>query len=131
MIGLDTNVLVRYIADDDPVQSPKARTVIQALTQADPAWICQASLLELVWLLDRKIKVDRAGISTVLRTLTDKKELEIENRREVVEALELYQRCRANYSDCLIAVVAQTAGCSKVVTFDRIAARAAGMELIP
>jgi predicted nucleic-acid-binding protein len=54
MIGLDTNILVRYLAEDDPVQSPKAREIIERrLTEADPGFISVVTIAETVWVLDR------------------------------------------------------------------------------
>ena len=59
MIGLDTNVLVRYIAQDDAAQSPKASTLIESLTVDEPGYVTQVALVEVVWVLSSLYAADR------------------------------------------------------------------------
>jgi predicted nucleic-acid-binding protein len=128
MICLDTNVLIRYVMGDDPRQSLQANAFVRTLTTANPGWLSLASIQELVWFLDRHGKMSRVDIATVLESLESKDEFVIERAREFNKALRFYRQTRADFADCLIAVVAQTAGCSRIVTFDKIAARDLGME---
>ena len=128
MICLDTNVLIRYIIGDDPRQSRLANALIRTLTPANPGWISLASIQELVWYLDRHMKMSRADITSVLTSLESGNDLLVERPLEFNSALSLYRQTRADFADCLIAVAAKAAGCSKVVTFDKIAARDLGME---
>lgn len=130
MICLDTNVLARYIMGDDPKQSRQASTLIRSLTEANPGWISLAAIQELVWFLDRRIKMRRNDILTVLEGFESRSEFVIERDREFNRALRLYRQTRADFGDCLIAALAHAAGCTKAVTFDKIAARDLGMELI-
>ena len=130
MIGLDTNVLIRFFAKDDPVQSPKARAFLDSLTVSGPGWIGQGTILELVWVMTSTSRLSRDGIARILGELLARDSIVIEGSEVVEKALQVYRRGKADFADCLIAAGARAAGCHRTVTFDRIAARDAGMELI-
>lgn len=130
MTGLDTNILVRFFAKDDPVQTPKARVILASLTVAEPGWVGVATILELVWVMSKVIRVHRTEMVAVLRHLLTREEIVVEQSELLQKALSLFQRGKADFADCLIAVSAKAAGCSRTLTFDRDAARDAGMELI-
>ena len=130
MTGLDTNILVRVFANDDPQQSPKAKYFLSSLTPSDPGWIGHGTLIELVWVLSTKNQVRRDEIARILDHLLVEDTLVIDQTEIVEEALQNYRSGRADFADCLIAASAKAAGCARTVTFDRIAARDAGMELV-
>lgn len=130
MIGLDTNVLARFLLKDDPVQSPMASAMIGTFTAQEPGWVGVATMLELVWVLGSKNRFDRGTIASVLDRLLRQEEIVIEQPEFVQDALALFRKGKADFADCLIAVSARAAGCSRTMTFDRVAARDAGMELI-
>ena len=130
MTGLDTNILARFFLQDDPLQSPKADAIMGALSLSEPGWIGMATVLELVWVLSTKNRIDRTGITKILSHLLTREEIVIEQSNILQTALQLYRNGNADFADCLIAASARAAGCSRTVTFDRIAARDAGMELI-
>jgi predicted nucleic-acid-binding protein len=130
MIGIDTNILARYILGDDSKHSPRARTFFRGLTRENPGWIPMASIQELVWLMDRTFKMPKDAILTVLEGLESRNNLVFERAADFSKALYLYRSSSADFGDCLITASAQAAGCSKVVTFDKIAARDLGMELL-
>jgi predicted nucleic-acid-binding protein len=130
MIGLDTNTLVRYLVADDPQQSPVARRLITALSSGEPGWLGVVVLAELVWTLKYAYGFPRTGLGNIVEHLLSSKDIVIEQENLVREALFIYRRSNADYPDCLIAASARAAGCSKTVTFDKIAARDAGMELL-
>jgi predicted nucleic-acid-binding protein len=130
VIGLDTNILVRFFAKDDPLQTPKARAVLRSLTTADPGWVGVATILELVWVMTSSIKVGRDAVVQILAELLTRETIVVERAETIEKALQRYRRGRADFADCLIAASAKAAGCSRTVTFDRIAARDAGMEFI-
>lgn len=130
MIGIDANVLIRMIARDDPKQLRQALTVMRSLTPKEPGWIGTACLLEVVWILTSRLRLNRERISKVLDDLLSIDALVIEQGEAVADALSRFRRGKAEFADCLIAASARAAGCLKVVTFDEIAARDAGMELI-
>jgi predicted nucleic-acid-binding protein len=128
--GLDTNILVRFFAKDDPLQTPKARAVLSSLTTAEPGWVGVAVILELVWVMTSTLGVGRDAVAQILAALLTRETIVVERAETIEKALQRYRRGRADFADCLIASSAKAAGCSRTVTFDRIAARDAGMELI-
>jgi predicted nucleic-acid-binding protein len=130
MIGLDTNIIVRYFVKDDPVQTRLAVNLIHALSPSEPGWIGQATILELVWAINRIYRVDRAGVVRILDTLLASRDIFIEFDATVREALRLYRKGNADFADCLIACSARAAGCTRTATFDRTAERDAGMQLL-
>jgi len=121
--GLDTNVLARYFAKDDPVQSPIASRVMLALTPEEPGWVSTTTILELVWFLAAKGRVPRDGLIRILRTLLAAEEIVLEEPELIDGALRGYQKGNADFAG-------RAAGCARTLTFDQRAARDAGMELI-
>ena len=130
MIGLDTNVLVRYVAQDDSRQSPKATRLIESLTVDAPGYVDLISLVELVWVLTDCYASSKKQICEVLETLLRTKEIIVAHADTVWKALRLFKEGNADFADCLIERTANEAGCSFTTTFDRNAARHCGMQLI-
>lgn len=130
MTGLDTNVLVRFLLRDDPLQSPKASRILASLSAENPGWVGITTIVELVWVLTSKSRLDRAAIVRTIDQLLLQEEITIEQPENVRSALRLYRNGNADFADCLIALSARTAGCARTLTFDRVAARDAGLELI-
>ena len=130
MIGLDTNVLVRYVAQDDPKQSPKATRLIESLTVDAPGFVSVVSVVELVWVLFGCYGSTKGEICEVLETLLRTKEIIVAQADTVWKALRLFRDGKADFADCLIERTANEAGCSHTATFDRNAAKTCGMRLI-
>ncbi|KZC36762.1 MULTISPECIES: PIN domain-containing protein [Rhodanobacter] len=130
MIGLDTHVLVRYIMQDDAAQSAKASTLLDALTVEAPGWISMVSVIELVWVLGAAYGLDRAQLTEALEALLRTRELIVERAEVVWKAVRIYRGSTADFADCLIACAATSAGCEHTMTFDRGAAKHAGMRLM-
>lgn len=130
MIGLDTNVLVRFISQDDPAQFSKAAALIGSLTAEEPGFVAIPSVVELVWVLTRAYQADRAFVIHVLEELLRAKEIVVEQAPLVWQALHLYKASKADFADCLIERSCQAAGCPYTMTFDAAAAKTAGMRLI-
>lgn len=128
MIGLDTNVLVRYVAQDDAKQSAKASKLIESLTPSNPGFIALISIVELVWVLQSCYDSAKSEIIVVLETLLRTRELTVENSEIVWQALRRYAQANADFTDCLIERSAFAAGCEQTVTFDAKAAKTAGMQ---
>jgi predicted nucleic-acid-binding protein len=129
MIGLDTNVLVRYFAQDDPVQSRKASVLIELLTAERPGYVTQVALIEVVWVLGRSYDARREEIAQIIETLLRTKELVVEASETVWKALRLYARSSADFADCLIERACHDAECEYTATFDAKAAKTAGSRL--
>lgn len=130
MIGLDTNVLVRYIAQDDPKQSPRATAVINALSSEEPGFVTLVSLVELVWVMQGCYKATKPEIVDILEMLLRTQELIVENAETAMKALHHFAKSKADFSDCLIERSAHKVGCEYTVTFDGNAAKTAGMRLV-
>ncbi|KRP43903.1 Predicted nucleic-acid-binding protein, contains PIN domain [Pseudomonas libanensis] len=128
MIGLDTNVLVRYITQDDPIQSAKASELIESLTTASPGFISLVSVVELVWVLQSCYQSAKSDVVTVLETLLRTRELTVEHAEVIWQALRRFAATKADFADCLIERCAHAAGCEYTATFDLNAAKAAGMK---
>ena len=130
MIGLDTNVLVRYVAQDDPKQSPKASRLIESLTADAPGYVGIVSVIELVWVLAGCYALTRDEIGEVLETLLRTKEIVVAQADIVWKALRQFKDGKADFADCMIEESASEARCSYTATFDREAAKYCGMKLI-
>lgn len=130
MIGLDTNVLVRYIMQDDPKQSAKASALIDALDAADTGYITLVSIVELVWVLSFSYDLSRAQVAAALDAIVRTKQFKIEAADQVVRALRVFKAGKADFADCLIERSAAQAGCLRTMTFDVGAAKHAGMTLV-
>jgi predicted nucleic-acid-binding protein len=119
MIGLDTNVLVRYLTQDDPVQAPKATQVIEAgVEQGEVFYITSIVLFELVWVLEDAYGYSRGDIQAVLDRILRTAQCRFDNKEQLWLALQDYQTGKADFSDYLIGRLGTQAGCAETVTFD-------------
>jgi predicted nucleic-acid-binding protein len=130
MIGLDTNVLVRYIMQDDLKQSPLATRLVESRSAESPGFVTLVSVVELFWVMSSAYELDRDQLVAVLEGLLRTKELAIERADIIWKALRIYQTANEDFADCLIERSAAAAGCEKTMTFDRGAAKSAGMTLV-
>lgn len=130
MIGLDTNIVVRYLTHDDPVQTPAAVRLVESLSEASPGFLSLIVVAELVWVLESAYRFKKSEVEQVLATLLRSKELVIERAEVVAQALRRFSASRADFVDCLIERCGNAAECDYTVTFDRNAAGAAGMKLL-
>lgn len=130
MIGLDTNVLVRYIMQDDAKQAAKAARLMESLTVQGPGYVGMVALVEIGWVLSSAYGLTRDQLSQVIEGLLRTKELTIERAEVVLKALRLFNTSSADFADCLIAGAASAAGCERTMTFDVKASKLAGMTLI-
>lgn len=120
MIGIDTNVLVRYLTQDDPAQSKKAGSVIeQALEEDDGVFINHIVLCEMLWVLDRAYGFPRATLADVMDKILQGKQFEIEDKHAAWQALLDFKSSKADYADCLIGIKNRQAGCTTTLTLDR------------
>jgi predicted nucleic-acid-binding protein len=131
MIGLDTNVLVRYFAQDDVVQSKKATALMESLSVEKPGFVSQVALVEVVWVLGRCYGVEREQMRNIVDSMLGTKELVVEGADTVRKALRVFAAsAKADFADCLIERSGHFAECEYTATFDVTASRAAGMRLI-
>ncbi len=130
MIALDTNVLVRFLVQDDPDQARIATALFDQLTDADPGFVSREVLVELVWVLERAYGYARADIATALDGLLSAIELVIEAADDVGQAVERYRNEGFGFADLMIAAATKRAGARELVTFDRKAARLPDVRLL-
>ena len=130
MIGLDTNVLVRFLTQDDPKQSAKANQIIsRELSEKKQGFISHPVLIELIWVLKFSYEQPRETLVQVIESLLVTRQLVVERADLVYLALQKFRNSQADFSDALIYTLAQTAGCEKTLTFDK-KAKTLGMEII-
>ncbi|MCM2473216.1 type II toxin-antitoxin system VapC family toxin [Rhizobium sp. CG5] len=124
MIGLDTNVLVRYILDDDPVWSPIATDFIDTkLSPQRPGYINPITLVELVWTIRRLPQFDREKLAFLIENLLLADTIVVGEADAVSRALAAYKSGSAGFADYLIAELNEAAGASSTVTIDRKAGK--------
>lgn len=130
MIGLDTNVLVRYLAQDDPGQTPLATRLIESLTADSPGYISHVVLVETVWVLESCYDADATRVAQVVETLLHVEALIVDEADVVWRALREFKRSGGDLADALVATLARRAGCETVYSFDRGAAKRFDMTLL-
>jgi predicted nucleic-acid-binding protein len=129
MIGLDSNVLVRYLTQDEPAQSARATRLIERqLSEKAPGFISLIVLVELWWVLKRLYRATGAELTQTVQDLLDTRQFVLEQRGAVIQAVKKLDAA-GDIADSLIVELARAAGCERVVTFDKVATRV-GMELL-
>ncbi|MEQ1932150.1 MAG: type II toxin-antitoxin system VapC family toxin [Parvularculaceae bacterium] len=124
MIGLDTNVLVRWLVQDDALQSRRATALIEReLSKDAPGFVSVVTIAEVVWVLERAYAVDSAEIAASIEGLLAAEALVIDREQDVFTAMVALKEGRASFSDALIAAIGKSSGCRSTLTFDRRAAR--------
>jgi predicted nucleic-acid-binding protein len=118
--GLDTNVLVRYLTDDDPAQARRAAACIHgAVARGDRCFLSPVVLCELSWVLLGAYEVSKADLLTTLDRLLSTSQFTIGAKDVIREAVDAYRAGRADFADYVIGATAQGAGCAATATFDR------------
>ena len=130
MIGLDTNVLARYIMQDDSRQSPMATRLVESLSPQAPGFVPLVVVVELAWVLSSAYDLDRAQLVKAFDALLRTKEIVVDRAETVWKALRVFQSANADFADCLIERSASAAGCDQTMTFDRGAVKGCGMTLV-
>jgi predicted nucleic-acid-binding protein len=130
MIGIDTNVLVRYIAQDDATQSRRATSFVEKeCNEAAPGFVGLVVLVEVVWVSESRYGATREEVAGIVRRILSIKQLVVQDAETAWKALRLFESSKADFADCLVARSAFAAGCKSVVTFDKQASKA-GMTLL-
>lgn len=129
MIGLDTNVVVRYLVQDDPDQSAAASAVVDGLTETEPGYLSLVTMVETSWVLRRAYGVDADRSADLLEGLLDARELRVD-RAAIVRAAIPASRGGLDLADAVIAELGRVAGCDHTMTFDHRAARDGVMRLL-
>jgi len=120
LIGLDTNILVRFLTEDDPRQADLAAEWIQAaINKEEKLFLNRVVLCELVWVLSGSYGFPKSRVVEILEELLSLGHLIVEDREIVFAALEDYASSNADFADCLIGRGNKATGCSATLTFDR------------
>lgn len=120
MTGLDTNVLVRYLTEDDPGQAERAAAFIATATaRRERLFIGPVVLCEVTWVLQTAYEVNKADLLVVLERLLATSQFEIGSKDAVRRAVAAFRSGRADFADHVIGALNQQAGCERTVTFDR------------
>ncbi len=124
MIGLDTNILMRYLAQDDPVQSPRASEIIaRQLTEQEPGFVSLVTILEVYWVLKSVFQRPRLDLANDIEKLLSADTLEIQNEQEVYNAVIALRTGTGSFEDALVGALGLWRGCSSTLTFDKNAAQ--------
>ena len=129
MTGIDTNVLVRYLVNDDPVQSKKAAGLFRSLTVMNRGFISLVVIVETIWVLESVYGFETPLIIEAILKLLKSQRLVVQCAKEIEEALTI-ESCGGDPADAIIAGLGRSFGCEKTVTFDKKAARLEGMKLL-
>ena len=131
MTGLDTNILLRYILEDDPVQSPRAERLMEyTFTEANPGYISLVTIAETAWVLSSFYRFNAQDVVSAIQSLLDMAVIEIQNKSEVYAAMIALQSGQADFADALIANIGTWSGCTTTLTFDKKASRLPGFQLL-
>ncbi|MGC1485676.1 MAG: type II toxin-antitoxin system VapC family toxin [Candidatus Acidiferrum sp.] len=129
MIGLDTNILVRYLVQDDPIQSPRATEIIEKrLAAENPGFISIVVMIETVWVLDRAYGLSAVEIAAAIERILQVDVLVVEAEQQVFTAMTALQEGQGAFADAIISALGTKAGCSCTWTFDRKALRLGGFK---
>jgi predicted nucleic-acid-binding protein len=131
VIGLDTNVIVRYLAQDDLRQAAAATRLIEGSLSAQArGFVSIVTLAEVVWVMSSNYRAARAAVADIVEGLLTAPQLAIEKADVIWRALRAFRDSKADFSDAVIVELGRDAGCSKTVTFDRQAAAHPGFEAL-
>jgi predicted nucleic-acid-binding protein len=131
MNGLDTNILIRYLTQDDPIQSPKAAEIIERrFTRERPGFVSLVTMAEVVWVLGSVYALADGEIAdTVVERMLQADTLVVQNEQQVFTAMISLRRGWGAFADALIGALGVWAGCESTLTFDKKALRLAGFEV--
>ncbi|WP_422137769.1 PIN domain-containing protein [Endozoicomonas sp. ALC020] len=128
MIGLDTNILLRFLTQDHPSQSKQASRLFKQLTPEYQGYVTEPVMLEVYFTLQRGYKLEKTDLIAILESLLTTKELIVENASDMQAALRLYKKTKPKLNDCLITIKCQKADCEQIYSFDRDAQKYLGMQ---
>jgi predicted nucleic-acid-binding protein len=127
MIALDTNILVRFLVEDDATQSARAAALVQRAVERDEEmFVSHIVLCEVVWVLQASYRVQREEIVAVLRRLMTARHLRLDSPDILDRALSAFETGRGDFADYVIREQAMEAGCTSVATFDRALLKESG-----
>jgi predicted nucleic-acid-binding protein len=130
VIGVDTNVLVRYVTQDDPIHSALANRVLAQFSADFPMFVSLVALVEAVWVLRRSYRIDEVTVTNFVDSLLAAPEVVVQAPDVVRRALTLSREHTTSFSDAVIAMLGIDADCDETLTFDKRASELPGMRLL-
>jgi predicted nucleic-acid-binding protein len=131
VIGLDTNIVVRYLAQDDPVQSAKATQIFERrLTEEEPGFVSLVTMVETVWVLDKVYGLSSGEIAQAVERMLQANTLLVQNEQEVFTAMIALKSGQGSFADALVGALGKWAGCGSTLTFDKKAGRLEGFVVV-
>jgi predicted nucleic-acid-binding protein len=131
MIGIDTNVLLRILLQDDPEQSDRAVRLIKSRTAQEAVLINPIVLAEAVWTIRRKLGGGRNDIAPQIEQLLDTQGFEVMYAEAARRALDVYRAGKADFADYLVAEINAEIGCRTTFTFDKEAVKGPKYSPVP
>ena len=119
MIALDSNILVRYLVDDDPQQADAARKLMAELTSESRGFICREVSVELAWILYRAYGFSRNRVATVFEELAATEELHLEAADDTIRAADGYRRGGSDFGEQMIVAAAKRSSADTLYTLQR------------
>jgi len=129
MIGLDTNIIIRYLTQDDVKQSKLVRKFFEKELADQQGFVTLVTLVEVVWILESCYEQPKSVIIHTLESLLSTTQFAFENSEIIHIAINRFRKGNADFNDAIIAVITEKAGCEKVITFDK-KSRSVGMTLL-
>jgi predicted nucleic-acid-binding protein len=130
MIGVDTNILLRTLLQDDAKQLARARAFFATCTKERPAYISLVTLIETAWVMQKLYGLSKLETVAQLEILMKAENLALQDEDAVAMALQTYADTKIDFADALIAAVNQQHGCEKTVSFDRTAIKSGVMAAL-
>jgi predicted nucleic-acid-binding protein len=131
MAGLDTNLLVRWLLDDDEDQSARVQRLFKVARSGRVTLFVPSSVaLEFEWVLRSRYRFDKASVLQTFAALLETQELEFQVEAGLERALHMYRQGVAEFADCMHAGLCGAAGQSPLLTFDEKAARLSDVQLL-
>ena len=120
MIGLDTNVIIRYLTQDDKKKAALATKLFEhKLSHKAPGFISLVVIVEVVWVLEACYNVEKKQLVEILESLLSSRQLVVERADLVRVGIKLFVDSGADFSDALVVAISNAAGCKQTVTFDK------------
>jgi predicted nucleic-acid-binding protein len=131
MTGLDTNILVRYLAQDDAIQSPQATRIIERrLTEEHPGFISLVTMVETVWVLAKVYGLSQQEVAAAVERILQADTLSVQNEQQVFSAVVALKTGTGSFADALTGALGTWAGCSITLTFDKKAKRLKQFQVV-
>jgi len=118
MTGLDTSILIRYLTQDDPVQSPRASMLIEALSEDAPGFVSLVAIAEVAWVLRTRYKATPLEVADAVDRVLAIDNMKVQNEQQVFQAVVAVKDGQGTLADALICAIGSSMGCSRTLTFD-------------